>query len=158
MCIAQMVNSIFASRNARHLLSCMASTFLEAPEFTMATTAELSHWANITFSCQLCPHTAAANTIGASSFTVMCVPCILATHGSINQRSPQKATPPHEPDASEVITMTGFAPCRAMIIADPFHSLANDAHHSMSALASRFSRTNWSSRLVDVDSLFNLRR
>ena len=153
MCVTHMENSFFAACQ-----DCMASTFFEALEFTIASTAELSHCASTTFPRQLCPEITATITIGASSFTVMCVSCILATHGSTNHCSPQKAPHPQVPDASDVKMTCGFAPGLASIIADPFHSLANDVHHSMSALASQFRCTNWSSRLVVVDRLISLHK
>jgi len=49
----------------------IASGSLLVPELMIATTASLSQWHKIDLPLHVCPHIAAAKTIGSSSFVVM---------------------------------------------------------------------------------------
>jgi len=157
MCVVQILNCILASKKAIHLLSCIASVFLEALMLIITTAAKFALYQN-NLSSPICPNIAAATTIGASSFTVIRVLCILDTHGSLNHWAPQKAPHPQEPDASDVSMTCGLARGPDSIIANPFHSMAMDAHYSISARASLLNRMDLSRHLVVMDRLISLHR
>lgn len=56
----------------RHRIRWMVVGSLEAPEWIIATTAELSQQQRIVQPFQLCPYTATDTTMGSNSLTVMC--------------------------------------------------------------------------------------
>ena len=140
----------------------MASRSRLVPEFTMATTAELSHCARTVLPAHSLPHRAAARTMGRSSFTVIFCSLMapIPAHFSWNHSLPFIAPHPHEPDASEIME-TSNSGCPLLtddIIAIPFHSEQYRYHHSMSERAEAPSRTNRCRGFTVVERSMSRRR
>ena len=127
MCVAKMWKEYLACKNTRHRNRCMASGSRLDPEFTMATTAALSHCARTVFPTQPGPHSAAAITIGRSSLTVIFCSLLAPSpaHFNWNQSRSFRAPHPHDPDASDTMDTlnSGLALFTTDIMEIPFHAV-----------------------------------
>lgn len=109
------------------------------------TTAMLSHLVSTRWPAHNLPHTAVANTMGRSSFTVMDCSGQSATQANCSHLLWHKASQPQEPEASETITTSGGAR-RCVLRQDrPFHFSRKRLHHCKSDLNSGVSVTQWCS-------------
>ena len=156
--VAEVIKLNFADINTRLLIRCMTLWSLLLPEFITATTGALSLRIRTDFPTQLFPQTAAASTIGMSSLMVMCLCLVVSSHCSWNQESLQYAPHPQLPEASDVITTSGFSLLCSSSMETPFQLAANWYHHWISDLAATLSLTWWSRRHTCFARLTSRRR
>ena len=117
----------------------MSKLSLDVRDLRSSTTAILSVLKQICCRCQVCPHTAAATTIGSNSFAVMCMGCQCCGQMIWNQPwESENAPQPNAPDASDTTSVEGDMTGKNDF---PFQPSKKACHHSKSALAHALRRT-----------------
>lgn len=100
------------------------------------------------------PHRATATTIGTNSLGEIGIPTQDSGQANWNHRPLQIAPQPQEPDASETIVV---GTCVEGMKLTPFHAEIKQFHQAISALASTFKETWWSSDATVMEASMRLR-